>query len=342
MRLGIRGTEERTGTAMTPVARAPAPPRTAIAFAIRTCATRSAASSCARACCCAARRGGGSSRRSPSTATRESAAWLRAAREAADVGWPAPVRDRIPVNVTIPAVDGQAAYDLVLNSNGCRTAKVKVAERGADPRGRPGPRGGGPGRARPDRPGPRRRQRRPGTSTRPSPRSGCCTASTSSTSSSPAGRSRSWPPSAAGWTCRSPRTSRSAARRTRSASPEERRRHRRHQGRAARRGPGGAGDRRADRPARRRVVRARDVGRHRRRGRAGRRAARAAVRLRARDRPAARARTSRRPAAARGRATCPVRRPRRTPTRGRRSSAGGVRAHWASGWRTSSGARGTQ
>jgi O-succinylbenzoate synthase len=60
----------------------------------------------------------------------ESAAWLRAAREAADVGWPAPVRDRIPVNVTIPAVDGQAAYDLVLASNGCRTAKVKVAERG--------------------------------------------------------------------------------------------------------------------------------------------------------------------------------------------------------------------
>jgi O-succinylbenzoate synthase len=60
----------------------------------------------------------------------ESAAWLRAAREAAEVGWPAPLRDRIPVNVTVPACDAQAAYDLVLNSGGCRTAKVKVAERG--------------------------------------------------------------------------------------------------------------------------------------------------------------------------------------------------------------------
>jgi O-succinylbenzoate synthase len=55
--------------------------------------------------------------------------WLRAAREAADVGWPAPVRDRIPVNVTVPAVGPQEAYDLVRLS-GCGTAKVKVAERG--------------------------------------------------------------------------------------------------------------------------------------------------------------------------------------------------------------------
>ncbi len=60
----------------------------------------------------------------------ECVAWLRAAREAAFDGWPAPVRDRIPVNVTIPACDGQTAYDLVLDSSGCRTAKIKVAERG--------------------------------------------------------------------------------------------------------------------------------------------------------------------------------------------------------------------
>ncbi|MFH6691027.1 hypothetical protein QVL82_19650, partial [Cellulosimicrobium funkei] len=32
----------------------------------------------------------------------ESASWLRAAHEAADDGWPAPVRDRVPVNVTVP------------------------------------------------------------------------------------------------------------------------------------------------------------------------------------------------------------------------------------------------
>ncbi len=60
----------------------------------------------------------------------ESAAWLRAAHEAADVGWPPAVRDTIPVNVTIPAVDAGTAHRLVLTSGGCRTAKVKVAERG--------------------------------------------------------------------------------------------------------------------------------------------------------------------------------------------------------------------
>jgi o-succinylbenzoate synthase len=62
----------------------------------------------------------------------ESAAWLRAALEAADEGWPAPVRDRVPVNVTIPAVDAEDARRLVTASGGCRTAKVKVAERGQD------------------------------------------------------------------------------------------------------------------------------------------------------------------------------------------------------------------
>ena len=62
----------------------------------------------------------------------ESAAWLRAALEAADDGWPAPVRSSIPVNVTIPAVDGVDAHRLVVASGGCRTAKVKVAERGQD------------------------------------------------------------------------------------------------------------------------------------------------------------------------------------------------------------------
>lgn len=60
----------------------------------------------------------------------ESAAWWRAAREAADEGWPAPVRDRVPVNVTIPAVDAETAHRLVRASGGCTTAKVKVAEPG--------------------------------------------------------------------------------------------------------------------------------------------------------------------------------------------------------------------
>ncbi|AEG43363.1 o-succinylbenzoate synthase [Isoptericola variabilis] len=59
----------------------------------------------------------------------ESATWLRAAREAADLGWPAPVRDRVPVNVTVPAVGPERAREIVLGSGGCRTAKVKVAQR---------------------------------------------------------------------------------------------------------------------------------------------------------------------------------------------------------------------
>jgi len=60
---------------------------------------------------------------------RESARWLAAAREAAQEGWPAPVRDRIPVNVTVPALGADQAYAMA-KASGCRTAKVKVAERG--------------------------------------------------------------------------------------------------------------------------------------------------------------------------------------------------------------------
>ncbi|HEY0360264.1 MAG TPA: enolase C-terminal domain-like protein, partial [Mycobacteriales bacterium] len=55
--------------------------------------------------------------------------WLRAAREAADEGWPAPVRTEIPVNVTVPAVGPDRAAQIV-RVGGCRTAKVKVAEPG--------------------------------------------------------------------------------------------------------------------------------------------------------------------------------------------------------------------
>lgn len=57
------------------------------------------------------------------------APWWRAAVEAAEEGWPAPLRDRVPVNVTVPAVDPATAHGLVLRS-GCTTAKVKVAEPG--------------------------------------------------------------------------------------------------------------------------------------------------------------------------------------------------------------------
>ncbi|MGO1316531.1 MAG: o-succinylbenzoate synthase [Cellulomonadaceae bacterium] len=60
----------------------------------------------------------------------ESAAWARAAHEAAFVGLPAPVRERVPVNVTVPAVDGATAHRIVTGSGGCTTAKVKVADPG--------------------------------------------------------------------------------------------------------------------------------------------------------------------------------------------------------------------
>jgi o-succinylbenzoate synthase len=60
---------------------------------------------------------------------RESARWLSCALEAALTGWPAPVRDRVPVNVTVPAVGPEQAHAIVAAS-GCATAKVKVAEPG--------------------------------------------------------------------------------------------------------------------------------------------------------------------------------------------------------------------
>ena len=51
----------------------------------------------------------------------EARPWLAAALEAAETGWPAPVRDHIPVNATIPAVGAEAAHRLAADS-GCRAA----------------------------------------------------------------------------------------------------------------------------------------------------------------------------------------------------------------------------
>jgi o-succinylbenzoate synthase len=65
----------------------------------------------------------------PEYGPRECARWLACALEAADDGWPEPVRDRVGVNVTVPAVPPGQARDIVAAS-GCRTAKVKVAEAG--------------------------------------------------------------------------------------------------------------------------------------------------------------------------------------------------------------------
>jgi len=64
----------------------------------------------------------------------ESGTWLRSARTSEQAPWPAPVRGEVLVNVTVPAVDPVTAAALVAAS-GCATAKVKVADPGADPAG---------------------------------------------------------------------------------------------------------------------------------------------------------------------------------------------------------------
>ena len=65
----------------------------------------------------------------PEYGPAECARWLACALESAACGWPEPARDSIPVNVTVPAVGPEQAYQIVSGS-GCRTAKVKVAEPG--------------------------------------------------------------------------------------------------------------------------------------------------------------------------------------------------------------------
>lgn len=65
----------------------------------------------------------------PDYPAKECGRWARAALEAAGTPWPAPVRDAVPVNVTVPAVGPGEAHGIVAGS-GCRTAKVKVAEPG--------------------------------------------------------------------------------------------------------------------------------------------------------------------------------------------------------------------
>ncbi|VTR11813.1 L-Ala-D/L-Glu epimerase [Gordonia terrae] len=60
----------------------------------------------------------------------EAASWLRAGLEAAWVGPPVAVRDRIPVNATVPAIPAEEVAALLERYPGAGTAKVKVAEAG--------------------------------------------------------------------------------------------------------------------------------------------------------------------------------------------------------------------
>ena len=65
----------------------------------------------------------------PEYGADESARWLSAAIEAGWIGWPAAVRDTVPVNAIVPAVTPDEARRLALDS-GCTTVKVKVGEPG--------------------------------------------------------------------------------------------------------------------------------------------------------------------------------------------------------------------
>ena len=60
----------------------------------------------------------------------EAAHWLASAVEAAYVEPPSPLRMRIPINATVPAVDPDRVPDVLARFPGARTAKVKVAEPG--------------------------------------------------------------------------------------------------------------------------------------------------------------------------------------------------------------------
>ena len=60
----------------------------------------------------------------------EAAAWLAAAVEAGWGEWPAPMRDEVPVNATVPAVPAERVPEVLARFGGCTTAKVKVAEPG--------------------------------------------------------------------------------------------------------------------------------------------------------------------------------------------------------------------
>ncbi len=62
--------------------------------------------------------------------TVEAATWLKAAREAATCPQIRAVRELIPVNVTVPAVEAESAHRLV-RASACTTAKVKVAGPGS-------------------------------------------------------------------------------------------------------------------------------------------------------------------------------------------------------------------
>ncbi|MGO3234493.1 MAG: enolase C-terminal domain-like protein, partial [Microbacterium sp.] len=63
-------------------------------------------------------------------ADAEASVWLAASIDYAWNAQPAPLRDRIPVNATVPAVETARVSEVLARFPGCRTAKVKVADPG--------------------------------------------------------------------------------------------------------------------------------------------------------------------------------------------------------------------
>ncbi|CAN7228915.1 o-succinylbenzoate synthase [Microbacterium maritypicum] len=60
----------------------------------------------------------------------EATTWLAAAIDYAWRAQPEPLRDRVGVNATVPAIDPERVSELLARFPGCRTAKVKAAEPG--------------------------------------------------------------------------------------------------------------------------------------------------------------------------------------------------------------------
>lgn len=60
----------------------------------------------------------------------ESSRWLAAALEAGWLGFPTPLRDKIPVNATVPAVPAERVPEVLERFGRVDAVKIKVAERG--------------------------------------------------------------------------------------------------------------------------------------------------------------------------------------------------------------------
>lgn len=66
----------------------------------------------------------------PEYADKEAAKWLASGLGLAWQEWPTPVRESVDVNATLPAVGPERVAQVLAGFDGCRTVKIKVAEKG--------------------------------------------------------------------------------------------------------------------------------------------------------------------------------------------------------------------